>query len=399
MNLNKKIIFFLASSFFSFTLASAELEEIIIYSSLNKQIEGDFIGSLSLISGDQIANTNIQHIDQVLMRSPNTNFSGGASRGRFVQIRGIGDLEQFVDPKAYPSVGLSVDGIELNGLFSSGLLFDTKQVEILRGPQGTRLGAAASAGAINIISNDYKESDNQWSYGLGKFNSYQTGAIFNTSLSENISSRTSIQKHYSDGFISNDFLNRKNTGKFDELNLKTYIFWNLNKDNNLKLTLLHVDSDNGYDAFSLGNTGFNTQSDQPGYDRQKINSFSLSSINQLSEDLKIESKLTSSDIKLDYGLDEDWTDQNICTPPEVTCNWGSFIGFDRYQRDRNDMSFDMRIVGEEFLAGIYFQNQDTHLDRNRTGSYPAVLNSDYYIKRRAIYSQWNPKVSNNINYK
>ena len=397
MNLNKKIIFFLASSFFSFTLASAELEEIIIYSSLNKQIEGDFIGSLSLISGDQIANTNIQHIDQVLMRSPNTNFSGGASRGRFVQIRGIGDLEQFVDPKAYPSVGLSVDGIELNGLFSSGLLFDTKQVEILRGPQGTRLGAAASAGAINIISNDYKESDNQWSYGLGKFNSYQTGAIFNTSLSENISARTSIQKHYSDGFISNDFLNIKNTGKFDELNLKTNIFWNLNKDNNLKLTLLHVDSDNGYDAFSLGNTGFNTQSDQPGYDRQKINSFSLSSINKLSEDLKIESKLTSSDIKLDYGLDEDWTDQNICTPPEVTCNWGSFIGFDRYQRDRNDMSFDMRIVGEEFLAGIYFQNQDTHLDRNRTGSYPAVLNSDYYIKRRAIYSQWNPKVSNNIN--
>ena len=156
MNLNKKIIFFLVSSFHSFTLASAELEEIIVYSSLNKQTESEFIGSLSLISGDQISYTNLQHIDQVLMRSPNTNFSGGASRGRFVQIRGIGDLEQFVDPKAYPSVGLSVDGIELNGLFSSGLLFDTKQVEILRGPQGTRLGAAASAGAINIISNDYK---------------------------------------------------------------------------------------------------------------------------------------------------------------------------------------------------------------------------------------------------
>ena len=63
----------------------------------------------------------------------------------------------------------------------------------------------------------------------------------------------------------------EDTGKFDELNLKTNISWNLNNDNNLKLTLLHVDSDNGYDAFSLGNTGFNTQSDQPGHDRQKIN--------------------------------------------------------------------------------------------------------------------------------
>ena len=396
MLLNKKIIFFLVLSLCPLSQANPKLEEIIIYSSLNKQAESDFIGSLSLISGNQITKTNIQHIDQVLMRSPNTNFSGGASRGRFVQIRGIGDLEQFVDPKAYPSVGLSIDGIELNGLFSSGLLFDTKQVEILRGPQGTRLGAAASAGAINVISNDYEDSNNHWSYGLGKFNSYQTGAAFNTKLTENVSARTAIQKYYSDGYINNNFLGREDTGKFDEMNVKTNISWNLSNKNNLKLTLLHIDSDNGYDAFSLGSKDFNTQSDQPGYDRQKINGFGLTNTMQISHDLTIETKFTNLDINLDYGLDEDWTDESICIPQNVTCNWGSFKGFDRYQRDRGDRNFDIRLIGKKFLAGVYSQNQNTNLDRNRTGTYPAALGSDYYIQRRAIYSQWEPKITSEI---
>ena len=48
----------------------------------------------------------------------------------------------------------------------------------------------------------------------------------------------------------------------------------------------------------------------------------MSSINNF-EDLKIESKLKQARIlMLDYGLDEDWTDEKIFAQhPEVTCNW------------------------------------------------------------------------------
>mgnify|MGYP001178713241 FL=1 len=167
---------------------------------------------------------NAQHLDQLLAISPNTNFSGGASRGRFIQIRGIGDLEQFVDPKAYPSVGLTVDGIELNGLFGSGLLFDIQQLEILRGPQGTRLGAAASAGAINIISNT-GGNNNYLAAGFGRYNSHQIGLAYGSAINDSLTARTAIQKYTSDGYITNEFLDRDDTGQFNELQVKTNILW------------------------------------------------------------------------------------------------------------------------------------------------------------------------------
>ena len=55
----------------------------------------------------------------------------GASRGRFVLIRGIGERSQFVEP-LNPSIGLIIDGIDFSGLGNAGTLFDVEQVEVLR---------------------------------------------------------------------------------------------------------------------------------------------------------------------------------------------------------------------------------------------------------------------------
>ncbi|MDG2471552.1 MAG: TonB-dependent receptor [Pseudomonadales bacterium] len=373
--------------------ASSPLEEIVVYSSLNKQNASEFIGSLSLIDNDQINAINAQHLDQLLAISPNTNFSGGASRGRFVQIRGIGDLEQFIDPKAYPSVGLTIDGIELNGLFGGGLLFDTQQLEILRGPQGTRLGAAASAGAINIISNT-DGNNNYLTTGFGQYNSRQIGLAYGSEVNKSLTARTAIQKYTSDGYITNEFLDRDDTGQFNELQVKTNILWRASEKNQFSLTLLHIDTDNGYDAFSLTNTGYKTQSDQPGYDRQEIHAIGFQNIFQFNESFAIESKFTSLDANLNYGIDEDWTDSNICQ--NITCAYGSFTGFDLYQRDRKDHSFDSRIIANNLVVGLYLQNQNVDLNRERIGSYPTSINSDYKTQRRAIYGQWEPELTSNI---
>ena len=92
-------------------------------------------------------------------------------------MRGVGDLEQFVDPKHYPSVGIVMDGIELSNVATAALLLDTEQIEVLRGPQGTRFGASALAGVVNIRGRDPGDTfEADFDAGGGNLGSWMVGA-------------------------------------------------------------------------------------------------------------------------------------------------------------------------------------------------------------------------------
>jgi outer membrane receptor protein involved in Fe transport len=88
-----------------------------------------------------------EHIEDIVGIVPNLNFSSGASRGKFIQIRGIGERSLFSEP-INASVALVVDEINFSGLGGLGALFDVQQVEVLSGPQSTGFGATGLAGFI-----------------------------------------------------------------------------------------------------------------------------------------------------------------------------------------------------------------------------------------------------------
>ena len=129
--------------------AEAVLEEVIVTAGFRDTPLLDQPSSTTVLTGEDIRQRSAQHLEDIVNVAPNVNFASGASRARFFQIRGIGERSQFQEP-LNPSIGFIVDGIDFSGLGTAATLFDARQVEILRGPQGTYHGANALAGLINI---------------------------------------------------------------------------------------------------------------------------------------------------------------------------------------------------------------------------------------------------------
>lgn len=70
------------------------------------------------------------------------------------QIRGIGENSQFEGESPDSSVRFLIDDLDFTGLGGAASVFDTTQVEVLRGPQAGAFGANAAAGVIKVVSNN-----------------------------------------------------------------------------------------------------------------------------------------------------------------------------------------------------------------------------------------------------
>ena len=324
--------------------------------------------AVTVVGSEDIEARSAEHLEQVLSFAPNVNYSSGASRGRFYQIRGIGERSQFIDP-VNPSVGLVIDGIDMTGLGGAATLFDVKQVEILRGPQGTRFGANALAGMINIRSNDpTKETEGYLSARAGNYDSYGLGGALSGSLTDSVQGRLAIHGFQSDGYTDNIWLNRDDVEQIDEVIARGKLAFQISDDTDVGLTYLYADIDNGYDAFSLDNTR-ETLSDEPGTDAQDTHAVALSSDTQLNSAVILQTELTSSSSDVEYSYDEDWSYVGIAP------GW-EYSSFDQYLRDYERDSVDLRLLSgtdgrlfgnsTDWVVGLYAMQRNEDLTRNYT---------------------------------
>src|SRR4029453_18191244 len=177
---------------------------------------------------------------------------GGTSRPRFFQLRGIGELEQY-QGAPNPSVGFLIDEIDFSGVGMPATLFDVDQIEVLRGPQGTRYGANALAGLIKLNTRDAEPvfslqtqamtgEDGLWGAGLQTGGALQPGG-------DGSARRLVAQRLESDGFRHNAFLGRDDTNGRRETTVRGKLRFDLEDDWRIDLTAMPVDLDTGYDAF------------------------------------------------------------------------------------------------------------------------------------------------------
>ncbi len=366
-------------------IAANEIEEIIVTAGFRPSKLMQSTGSISVLDEMQISDRAAWQITDILGTLPNVNYSSAGSRARFIQMRGIGDIEQFVDPKHYPSVGVLIDTMEVGTTANGAVLSDVAQVEVLRGPQGTQFGANALAGIINIQTQDPGERFNGTvRAGYGNRGHRLVNAVAGGPLTETFGGRLAVQRLQSDGFIHNAFLNAEDTNAIDETSLHGKLIWRGKDDNEVRLTAMYLDLDNGYDAFSLDNSR-TTVTDAPGRDAQHTRALAVQSRWAIRGNSRLETQLGWSGHDEVYGYDEDWVFAGFCR--DLSCPSGEFSGTDTIRRTRDVYTFDSRIQSESSattsVAGVYAQARNEALAREHAGTF----SSTYDTRRYALYGQ------------
>jgi outer membrane receptor protein involved in Fe transport len=385
----------------------AILDPIVVSADFRDQNLSQTNNAITVIGEDELYDKASQPFIETLASTPNVNFSSGASKAKYIQIRGVGIRSQYETPIT-PSVGLIVDGIDLSNATMAASLFDTKQVEILRGPQGSTFGANALGGIITAQSNEpTKETQGHIETTVGNYNTKAIGAAVGGELSENLLGRLSIYKNTSDGYMKNWTPTtglRKDKNNIDELYLKTHLRWKASEDHTIDLNLLHADVDNGYDGFSLENTR-TTHSDQPGTDAQKTNALSLQSTYDATK-FRLLTKISHSKSDLLYSYDDDWSYVDEFHDDPSTHDDDPYSSFDQYSRDQKITDLDIRALSNDksrlfnnttdWTVGLYAKKFNEDLVRYHPGGSEENFDNSYQTTNKAVYGQLDTPLNNKL---
>src|ERR1700687_4552630 len=241
-------------------LADESLQEIVVTAGLGDTNAADLPQSVSVLDASALQAAGVAHFEDVLGMIPNLSWASGSSGPRFFSLRGIGEVEQY-QGAPNPSVGFLIDDIDFSGVGMPATLFDTRQIEVLRGPQGTVYGANALAGLISVRTEDpTPEFSLHGEATLGDYQTRAAGVALSDSVDDGLAGwRLAAQQYRSDGYRHNAFLRREDTNGYDEGTLRGKFFWQVTPALRADLALMDVDLNNGYDAWSIDNS-FTTQS-------------------------------------------------------------------------------------------------------------------------------------------
>lgn len=338
-------------------VAEEPLEEIIVTADFRERSIAEVPLSITVLDRAMIEQAAVQHFEELIYTLPNINWSGDGNRARYFQIRGVGELEQY-EGAPNPSVGFLIDDIDFSGIGTVATLFDIQQIEVLRGPQGSRYGANALAGLIFVQSVDPTD---EWT-GMARLTAGQDGTIAGgvafggpVSAGSTLRYRLSAHHHESDGFRNNTYLGKSDTNGRRESTIRGKLLWETENDWSFRLTGMYTDIDDGYDAFAIDNS-LTVLSDKPGKDAQASAGASLKAVWRGSDTISLTSITSVTDSDIDFSFDADWGNPEAWAPftfDFVTLN----------DRERKTISQEIRVASTDgaglfdgaaqWLAGLY----------------------------------------------
>ena len=204
----------------------AQLEEVIVTASKRVESLQDVSMSISAISGESIARLGAADFNDLAASVPSLSLrSSGPGRTK-LNIRGISAATGVA-----PTVSFYIDEMPISTISSGSStsfaqtivdpkLYDLKQVEVLRGPQGTLYGSSSMGGTVRLITGQPLVGESEGSVNAelsdteeGGMN-YVLNGMYNAPVSDNGALR--VVGSYTDrsGFI--DRVDRETGETFDD---------------------------------------------------------------------------------------------------------------------------------------------------------------------------------------
>ena len=399
-----KTYFFLF--FFSINLISEDIEEVIVQGNWRETrlIEED--SSVLVLSSKETQSAPIKHFENLSYLIPNLNFAASDSRARHFQIRGIGERSGY-ERTPNSAVGFLVDDIDYSGQGGIATTFDVDQIEVHRGPQGSRIGSSAMAGLIYIKTKEpTKEFEGVSEITTGAYGTRNVGIAFGGSAqddNEDFTYRIALRKDYSDGFRKNLYSGRSDTSKKDESTYRLKANWEINSESTIKFLMTQIDLDDPADIWTIDGS-LNTLSDRPGMDSQKTDAYGIKFFHE-TDNFEFQSLTSVTDTNVVLSYDADWG--NSATHAPYIYDY-----FSETQRKRETFSQEFRFLSNladldvnkrsEWVLGLhFFESKETNL-KNDDGIYGDPLDPyGPYISESSSTSKFsvdNFSIFGNLNY-
>ena len=340
MHIINNTFFSLFFIFLSITSFSQDIEEIIVKGDWREINVLEEDSSIVILNNQIIESQPIKHFENLSYLVPNLNFAASDSRARHFQIRGIGERSGY-ERTPNSAVGFLIDDIDYSGQGGIATTFDVDQIEVHRGPQGSRIGSNALAGLIYIKTKEPTEVfEGSSEITLGTYGTRNAGIAFGgpTQFNQDITYRVALRSDYSDGFRKNLFLGKSNTSKKDEDTYRLKLNWKLRDKTTLKFLITQIDLDDPADIWTIDGS-LNTLSDRPGMDSQKTNAYSMKIFHGFAGyEFQSITSITDTDVVLSY--DADWGNAKSHAPY-------TYDYFSETLRDRETFSQELRLVSDE----------------------------------------------------
>ena len=191
--------------------AQFTLEEVLVTAQKRTQSVQEVPISITALSGDFIDRKNILGVSDLENFTPGLRVPQQDAGKTFLRIRGVGSRK--FDVGSEGSVGVFIDEVYIPRFSGADVgLLDLARVEVLKGPQGTIFGRNTAAGAISIVTQaPTQEFEAFIEAGAGNKDSHLVRGSVSGSVTDELSMRLAFGQSEEGGFQTNT-----NTGNSDD---------------------------------------------------------------------------------------------------------------------------------------------------------------------------------------